>query len=78
MVAALPEHHHLFAEQGCYEKHDKDAQGGRIIVHRECGTTGNKEAQETETKLPDEYKPLKLDPSMDRAWEKLVFGNTKE
>jgi hypothetical protein len=74
MVAALPEHHHLFAEGGCFQKHDNDPQKGRTIVHRPCGTG---EKQEVESKLPDSFLPIKLDASMDEAWEKLVFGQSK-
>jgi hypothetical protein len=73
-VTALPEHHHLFAEggHGCYNTFDKPPAGKRI-VHRPCGDPPE---QDTESKIPESFLPVKLDPSMDAAWEKLVFGKS--
>jgi hypothetical protein len=75
MVASLPEHHHLFAEPGCFEKHE-NINGKRTIVHRNCGEGNHDQAKSVETPLPDSFKAIKLDKSMDEAWEKLVFGKT--
>ena len=77
VVAALPEHHHLFAEPGCFDKHEK-VDGKRTMIHRECGVGNFEQANAVETPLPDSFKPIKLDKSMDEAWEKLVFGKTTE
>lgn len=62
-VAAMPEHAHLFAEHGCYQKSG----------HRECGTGGR--AGIGETALPKSFYPLNLTDYMDTAWEKLVKKN---
>ena len=77
-MAALPEHHHLFADggHGCFEGHGQDERKQRMIKHRPCGD-GKKDAQATESKLPESYLPLELDISMDEKWEELVFGDAK-
>lgn len=75
MVASLPEHHHLFAEPGCYAG-TTEVRGKRTIGHRNCGEGKDVQAKEVETPLPDSFKPIKLDVSMDHAWERLVFGKT--
>jgi SAM-dependent methyltransferase len=56
MVAALPEHAHLFPEFGCVEK-NSTAQ-----FHREC------ESEKGETPLDKSMYPLKLTPEMDEQW----------
>lgn len=59
MVAALPEHAHLFPEHGCYGN-----KPGKV-----CGTG---KGGELETPLPKELWPLELTPEMDSEWETLV------
>lgn len=76
MVASLPEHHHLFAEPGCFDGHGEVVNGKRAIKGRNCGEGTDPQAKSVETPLPDSFKPIKLDPSMDEAWERLVFGKT--
>ena len=73
VVASLPEHLHLFAEDGCY----KEKKAGKI-VHRKCGFDGSTEEQATESKLPKSFQPLKLNREMDLAWEKLVFSTRNQ
>ena len=68
MVAALPQHAHLFFEDGCY---DGKLDGGGI-KHRKCGTG---KWGHLETPLPEAFRPLVLTPEMDQAWEKLVQEN---
>lgn len=65
MVAALPEHAHLFPELGCYVKRGEDGN----LVHRECGVG---RAEGIESKLPESYKPLVLTPEMDQKWMDLL------
>jgi len=76
MVASLPQHHHIFAEPGCFKGHKNDGNGKRRVVNIQCAEGNNPQAKAVETPLPDAFKPLKLDLSMDEAWEKLVFGKT--
>ncbi len=77
MVASLPEHHHLFAEPGCFAGYAKDG-GKRTSELRDCGTGDDPQSKAVETPLPDAFKPIKLDKSMDETWERLVFGKTTE
>lgn len=61
MVAALPEHAHLFSEHGCFkERGEKGA-----IIHKECGTL---RGGHTESKLPESFYPLTLTPEQDQEW----------
>ena len=73
-VAALPEHHHLFAEggHGCFDKHVNIQGQGRRIQHRPCQGKSNPE----ESKIPETFLPVKLTSSMDEAWEKSIFGKS--
>ena len=78
MVASLPEHHHLFAEDGCFKSYRPDPiTRKRVTITRPCGTSTNKDEKETESVLPDNFLPIQMDESMDKAWEKLVFGENK-
>jgi hypothetical protein len=64
VVAALPQHAHLFPEFGCY--------GGRTngeIHHRECGTGGE---GALETPLDKSLYPLPITPAMDEEWGNLL------
>lgn len=70
-VTALPEHHHLFAEPGCFTR-NRD----RSVVIRNCGYDASEDVLAVESKIPDEFIPIKLEQSMDDAWERLVFGKT--
>jgi 2-polyprenyl-3-methyl-5-hydroxy-6-metoxy-1,4-benzoquinol methylase len=63
VVAALPQHAHLFPEFGCY-----DAEGNR----RECGTGKN---SVLETALEKSLYPLELTPEMDKEWDDLIRKN---
>ena len=75
MVASLPEHHHLFAESGCDDGKKKNPITGKMkVVKRRC-KTGTKKQIETESALPDSFLPIRLDPSMDTAWDKLIYGD---
>jgi SAM-dependent methyltransferase len=61
VVASLPQHDHLFYEQGCFAKRENGE-----IVHRECGIN-------EESKIPESYKPIQLTSDMDKTWESLVL-----
>lgn len=65
VVAALPQHAHLFARFGCYQNREA---GGKII-NRECGKG---RSGELETPLDKAFYPLTLTPEMDAEWERLV------
>ena len=60
LVTALPEHHHLFYEPGCFESR----QNGDLNL-RDCGV-GPKGS--LETPLPPAYKPLVLTQEQDKKW----------
>lgn len=64
VVAARPEHAHLFATFGCY----KTREAG-VIINRECGTGAE---GELETPLDKAFYPLALTPEMDEEWEREV------
>jgi len=68
MVAALPEHAHLFPELGCFG--GKDPNGGKI--HRECLEENG------ETPLDKSMYPLKLTPEMDEEWIALLEKHVKK
>jgi hypothetical protein len=70
-VAALPEHAHLFAEHGCFDRRDENGK----TVNRECGTS---KSQPEETRMPDSFYPIKITSAMDKAWEDLVKKNIKK
>lgn len=67
VVAALPEHAHLFAENGCYG--GKDSLGKAI--RREC------DEGKGETPLAKSMLPLKLTPTMDEEWDNMIKKNVK-
>lgn len=64
VVAALPQHAHLFPEHGCYQ-----SRSGGELIHRECGSDG------IETPLDESFYPLVLTPEMDKEWEEIVKKN---
>lgn len=70
MVASLPEHAHLFAEHGCFG--GKNEIGGKI--HVDCHDKKTARGENL-TPLPDDFKPLQLDETMDEAWLKLLAEN---
>ena len=72
VVAALPEHAHLFSDHGCYDS--RTSKPG-VIVNRECGTG---KAGELETPLPKEFYPLEINEQMDKDWEELIKKNIKQ
>jgi len=63
VVAALPEHAHLFPENGCY--------GGKGKINREC------DEEKGETPLAKTMFPLKLTPEMDEEWDGMIKKNVK-
>ena len=67
VVAALPEHAHLFPEFGCYG--GKNPNGTRI--NRKCNETY------LETPVDKSMYPLKLTPEMHREWLEHVDMNVK-
>mmetsp|Transcript_42123 Transcript_42123/g.62388 ORF Transcript_42123/g.62388 Transcript_42123/m.62388 type:complete len:400 (-) Transcript_42123:26-1225(-) len=69
-VGALPQHHHLLAEDGCYDA----ASGVGKILHRKCGSDPH--ATE-ETALDSNWEALTLTDEMDRKWEELVKKNVQ-
>lgn len=75
-VASLPQHAHLMAEEGCYKDKAVDRSGKKVLIHRECGTGRN---NQHETKLPDEFKPIRIDnPEKKREeWEAWVNSHVK-
>jgi hypothetical protein len=78
MVASLPQHAHLFAEPGCFDKYGKSMnKEGKLTldptnpVVRDCGTKPN------ETPLPPQFQPLVLTADMDQVWVEIVKRNIK-
>ena len=70
VVAALPEHAHLFGEFGCFE-----AMG---LPKRECGKATRPEQTETaeiETPLDPSFYPLELNSDQDQIWYDIVKAN---
>jgi hypothetical protein len=68
-VASLPQHAHLFPEQGCYVKRETDGPNKGQLVHRECGVG---KSAHLESKLPESFKPLPLTEQMDKDWMKML------
>jgi hypothetical protein len=68
MVAALPEHAHLFPEFGCFGKNSTTQEQ----IHREC------ESERGETPLDKSMYPLKLTPEMDEQWNSWVESHVKK
>jgi hypothetical protein len=64
LVAALPEHAHLFGGVGGCHKEGL----GESIVNRECG-------EDKETPLDPTYFPLKLTEEQDEAWYNIIKAN---
>jgi len=72
VVAALPEHAHLFMELGCFQSNG--------LPKRECGkpaTTRQVETAKVETPLDPSFYPLKLSSEQDQAWYDIVKANTQ-
>lgn len=65
-VAVLPEHAHVMAEKGCFERRIQET-----LVHKECGTGRN---AHKETPLPDRMKPIPLENPQEsqRQWEDYI------
>ena len=64
MVAALPQHAHLFPEHGCFGGKEK---GTNEMVHQPCG-----QGSSLESVLPKEYWPLQPTDEQDQAWSDLI------
>lgn len=60
VVAALPEHAHLFPRDGCFHKYAPPGSAFKSLT-RPCD-------QEGETPLPPEFAPLRLTPDMHKRW----------
>jgi len=65
VVAALPQHAHLFTEFGCFN--------GNTKKRRECG--GVQDTKQLETSLDPSYYPYPLTPAQDEAWYQIVTAN---
>ena len=65
VVAALPQHAHLFPEHGCYGGKDKVT---NEMIHGPCGQGKDS----LESALPEEYWPLKPTQEQDQAWSDLI------
>ncbi|CAB9507903.1 expressed unknown protein [Seminavis robusta] len=72
MVASLPEHAHLFAEKGCFEKRENGK-----FVNRDCGQSSNGAAT-AESVLPESFLPLKLTPKQDKKWFRAIQEHIEE
>ena len=66
VVAALPEHAHLFPQFGCYGGRDKGAR-----INRECLEEKN------ETPLSKHMYPLNLTAAMDDKWNTWVIDHVQ-
>ena len=64
VVAALPQHAHLFPEHGCYQSPDENGVKSKV-----CGTG---EGAELESVLPRSYWPLEPTLEQDEAWNQLI------
>jgi Methyltransferase domain len=65
VVAALPEHAHLFFEHGCYEGRGEKGE----MINRQCGTGKN---GGLESAIPPSFFPVNLTGDMDQAWDDLI------
>jgi len=70
MVTALPQHHHLYYEPGCFV-----SRGKGILTQRDCGI--GPIANPEETLLPDEFKPIQLTKEQDVRWFEWVKARVK-
>ena len=68
-VASLREHHHLFAEPGCFNGRAKKGENNKY----NCGVDKIPGASEVESRIPDSFLALKLDKAMDDEWERLIL-----
>jgi hypothetical protein len=73
VVAALPQHAHLFGEFGCYNAETKGI--------RECGKPAGHydiKSAEKETPLHPSFYPLNLTIAQDEVWYDIVKANIKQ
>jgi hypothetical protein len=63
VVAALPEHAHLFYKHGCFAARDKP--------NRPC------DAGAMESEVPKDFLPITLTPEMDEKWHARIKRNIK-
>ncbi|KAL7555774.1 hypothetical protein ACA910_008150 [Epithemia clementina (nom. ined.)] len=61
VVAALPQHAHLFMEHGCLDKREN----GKVLL-RPC------QAKQHESELPESYLPLTIDPQSHVKWDQIM------
>jgi Methyltransferase domain len=64
VVAALPQHAHLFPEHGCFGGRNEDGS----MQHKVCGT----DPDSLESILPQSYWPLEPTIEQDEAWNDLI------
>ena len=69
-VAALPQHNHLFPQDGCFEKYNEKGVDYPPVT-RKCN-------RDLETPLIDEYEPLQVTPEMHKRWSDLIAAKLKE
>jgi Methyltransferase domain len=72
VVAALPEHAHLFFEHGCYQGR---GEGFDVILRRPCGT--GKDGH-LESVIPPDFLPLNLTQEMDQNWNDLIRSKVSQ
>jgi hypothetical protein len=65
VVAALPEHAHLFPRDGCFERYGNSTKGETFAKTRPCG-------EGVETPLPASFEPLKVTPEMQQKWIEVI------
>lgn len=75
-VGALPEHQHLFPDDGCFRGKNPEP-GGFFALRRPCGTAaaasgGGGVQADLETPLPDHMGPLPVTPDMHARWNATI------
>lgn len=69
IVAALPQHQHLFPRHGCFKRYatkEEKGAGKFVSITRPCS------AEELETPLPESFQPLSVLPSMHANWDAAI------
>merc|ERR1712129_121249 len=64
MGLSLPAHAHMFAEPGCFDNYDKP--------NVECGSS-KKSSRHGETRLPDNFVPIKFDGEKEKPWNVMMI-----
>uniref|UniRef100_A0A7S2YSX7 Methyltransferase type 11 domain-containing protein n=1 Tax=Entomoneis paludosa TaxID=265537 RepID=A0A7S2YSX7_9STRA len=65
VVAALPQHAHLFHQHGCFQSWKAG-----IVTNRPC------QEQNGESALPQSFWPLEIDPKAEEEWGKVLLNST--